>query len=58
MTVLYQGIRTDISASPEYLCTLIQNGHEFCNKFRLKINVKNLKIVRKIYANQDDFLSA
>ena len=58
MNVQYQSIRTDISASLEYLCTLIQNGHEFCNKFRLKIDVKNLKIARKIFANQDDFLSA
>ena len=26
-------VYTDTSASHEYLCTLIQNGHEFCKLF-------------------------
>ena len=55
MTGRSVSVYTDTSASHEYLCTLIQNGHEFCKllikrtqnsqvfKLHLKINVKNLK---------------
>ena len=49
-------VYTDTSASHEYWCTLIQNGHEFCklNDFKqqcfqiaFKINVKNLENCEK-----------
>ena len=33
-------VYTDTSASHEYLCTLIQNGHEFC-KLLIKLHLKN-----------------
>ena len=59
MTGRSVSVYTDTSASHEYLCTLIQNGHEFCKllikrtqnsqvfKLHLKINVKNLKNCEK-----------
>ena len=52
-------VYTDTSASHEYLCTLIQNGHEFCkllikrpqkvmfSNYIKKINVKNLENCEK-----------
>ena len=61
-------VNTDTSASHEYLCTLIKNGREFC-----KLLIKRSQTVvfsnyvkmlysstnaRKVYANQDDSVSA
>ena len=54
-------VYTDTSASHEYLCTLIQNGHEFCKLFikgPQTVMSKTWKIARKVYANQDHSVSA
>ena len=50
-------VYTDTSASHEYLCLMIQNGHEFVNYlsktsnnhvFKLKINVKNFDCDKRL----------
>ena len=58
-------VYTDTIALHEYLCTLIQNGHEYCellikqpqtvmfSNYAKKINVKSLKNCEKVSVNQD-----
>ena len=60
-------VYTDTSALHEYLCTLIQNGHEFCkvlikrpqtvmfSNYIQKINIKNLENRYKILCKSGPF---
>ena len=62
-------VYTDTSAFHEYLCTLIQNGHEYCiylsndlkqscfQSMPRKINVKSLKNCEKVSVNHGRSLS-
>ena len=64
-------VYTDTSALHEYLCTLIQNGHEYCKLliklndlkqscFQItvrKINVKSLKYCEKVCVKRDRSVS-
>ena len=61
-------VYTDTRASHEYLCTLIQNGHEFCkllikrpqtvmfSNYVKKINVKNLENCKKKFLGMGTIL--